>query len=128
MRQQRRDAHREIVKRLSQLDEDDLPVEAHRAILCKMAEVETRREWYQNALNGLGDEANDSSPRLADAVRKVFEQTREQFETIATPARLNEFLREQVGPMVVKSDCRIHQKRQPPACGTLAAVTRGLTP
>jgi site-specific DNA recombinase len=80
------------------------------ALSRKLAEMEQERERLNKAMGDAADQANDGTERLAANVRRAFDEARENFTTITTPAQLHRFVEDFVGPMTVKADGTIHPR------------------
>ena len=52
----------------------------------------------------LTEKAEGATEKLAAAVRQALAEAKESLANVATPGQLNEFMREFVGPMVVRED------------------------
>ena len=59
--------------------------------------------------------ANDSTGRLASAVRQALAEAQESLAAASTPMEMREFVETYVGPMVLKPDGNIQRKETPPA-------------
>src|SRR5262249_48197197 len=80
---------------------------AKRTVLRKAAEAEGRRDALQGTLGQLLDKANEDVDRLATIIREKCEQAKACWESIATPAQLNQLIGEFVGPSMVTVDGRL---------------------
>ena len=59
--------------------------------------------------------ANDSTGRLASAVRQALAEAQESLAAASTPTELRDFVETYVGPMVLKPDGGIERKEAAPA-------------
>jgi len=77
---------------------------AKKTLLRKASEIEGRREALQNSLAILLDKANEDTGRLASVVRRKLLQAKERWESVGSPAHLNQLIGDFIGPSIVTAD------------------------
>jgi DNA invertase Pin-like site-specific DNA recombinase len=79
----------------------------------KLADAEARHQTLRAALDDLREDANDSTEELAEAVREVFEQAKQNLAAIDSPATYNRFVDTFIGAMEADEHGAISQKKTP---------------
>lgn len=82
---------------------------AKRSISRQIAECEEKREGLRQALEGVAVQAVDDMDDLMADCRQAFLEAKANFAGLMTPAQVNRFMAEVVGPMVVSPDGSIRQ-------------------
>lgn len=92
------------------LADPDIEAGAKKAIARQLAEHEGKREELRQALEAVAVQAAlDMDDLMADC-RQAFVEAKENFAGLMTPAQVNRFVAEVVGPMTVLPDGRVVQK------------------
>src|SRR5688572_26094443 len=82
---------------------------AKRSISRQIAECEGKQESLRQALEGVAVQAVDDLDELMAACRQAFLEAKANFAGLMTPAQVNRFVAEVVGPMVVSPDGSVRQ-------------------
>ena len=92
------------------LADPDIEAGAKKAIARQLAEHEGKREELRQALEAVAVQAAlDKDDLMADC-RQAFLEAKANFSGLMTPAQVNRFIAEVVGPMTVLPDGRVVQK------------------
>jgi len=104
---------------------------AKRAVSRQVGELEAKREWLQQAVAKLANDANGNMGRLAGAVRQALAEAQKSLATVATPTEMRAFIEsaradlaeggQYVGPMVLKPSGDIGRKETAPPAETQTA-------
>ncbi len=104
----------DLDKRLTGLSrllvDPDIEPMAKRSVARQMAEAEAERETFQLAMEAVAARAMTDADDLAADVRQALSEVRANIAGMATPALLNRFVEEVVGPMLVRKDGTVVQK------------------
>lgn len=95
---------------------------AKRSLSRQIAECESRRESLREALASVAVQAVDDMDALMAASRQAFAEAKANFAGLMTPAQVNRFVAEVVGPMRVMRDGTVGQNDNTPRVETLGAV------
>jgi hypothetical protein len=93
---------------------------AKKVLVRKAGEIESRREGLQASLGKLLNQSNDDGERLASVIRQKILEAKSRWESVASPAQLNQIIGEFVGPSIVHGGWSIiacKPKRKPRAHG-----------
>ncbi|HMQ14503.1 MAG TPA: zinc ribbon domain-containing protein [Phycisphaerae bacterium] len=103
------------------LVDPDIEAGAKKAVARPLAEQEAKREELRKALDGVAVQAAlDMDDLMADC-RQAFLEAKANFAGLMTPAQVNRFVAEVVGPMTVLPDGRVVQE-EAAATGEVAAA------
>ena len=91
------------------IDPDIEPL-AKKSIARQMAEAEGKREQLREALEAVAVRGIANSDDLLKDVRRAFLEAQQNFAGLLTPPRLNRFIEEVAGPMLIMSDGAVVQK------------------
>ncbi len=106
------------------LADPDIEAGAKKAIARQLAEHEGKREELRQALEAVAVQAAlDMDDLMADC-RQAFLEAKANFAGLMTPAQVNRFIAEVVGPMTVLPDGRVVQKEN--AATTEEVVAAGI--
>ena len=105
------------------LIDPDIEAMAKKSIARQVAECEVKREQLREALEGVAVKAVENMDDLMADCRQAFLEAKDNFAGLMSPAQINRFIAEVVGPMVVMPDGRIIPKEKASKVETLEAVT-----
>jgi len=123
IRGQLAEADRKIGSLTRLLMDPDIGMAAKKAISRQLGEEEADRDRLQQAISELADRANDSTGRLAGAVRQALVEARQSLDAVATGVELRDFVERWVAPMVLRQDGSIAQRE---SAAEFAADVKGV--
>lgn len=104
------------------LVDPDLEPMAKKSIGRQMGELEIKRDGLRETLETVAVQSVEDADALMEDCRTAFLEAKARFADLATPAELNRFVEEVVGPMVVLPDGRVAQKKAADKDETLSAA------
>ena len=114
-----------LARRLSRLEkrignltdrliDPDVSPAAKQALSRQLGEAEAQRNELHSALSGTAERSQTNAERLASAVTEALGEARESLLNVSTPAQLHELVGELVGPMLLRADGTVIQKKPAP--------------
>ncbi len=88
-------------------------VDAKRAIIRQIGEVESQRETLGKRLGQIPKQSSQSTVGLMKAIRQALGEARESLLNVAEPGQMRRFLEQFVGPMILRADGTVAQKIHP---------------
>lgn len=98
---------------------------AKRSISRQIAEHEAKREDLRGALDSVATQAVSDMDDLMTDCRQAFLEAKANFAGLMSPAQMNRFVAEVVGPMVVHPDGQVVQKETAPESLVAAGIAGG---
>jgi site-specific DNA recombinase len=97
------------IGRLTRLLTDaDIDVIAKRAISRQLGDAEIKRDALQKAMSRSAESANDDMDEFIHAVRQAIVEVKDLLTDAITPAKLNRFVEDWIGPIRVDADGTLH--------------------
>jgi hypothetical protein len=90
------------------LTDNDIDLVAKRAISRQLGDAETKREALQQAMTRTAQSANDDMDEFIHAVRQAISEVKESLTDAVSPAKLNRFVEDWIGPIRVDADGTLH--------------------
>lgn len=97
------------ISRLTRLlTDDDIDLVAKRAISRQLGDAETKRDALQQAMMRTAQSANDNMDEFIHDVRQAISEVKDSLTDAVTPAKLNRFVEDWIGPIRVDADGSLH--------------------
>lgn len=104
----------ELGRLAERLTDPDLSEPATKRLLSKQVAAKSEeRERLEARQAELAHDANDNTDKLANAVRKAVAEMKESLAQVASDSELNQFVRDNIGEIVVEGDGSIRPKEAP---------------